>query len=106
MNLLYFLYKFRHQNGLDRPPQRSDVSLAKTCRPSALYQLEEEGVLCKDGLGEHLEKPNVLDPGALCSCKKVSTWFLPAIRASDEDNSFQHQTQASQYCLSANRIES
>lgn len=42
--------------GLHRPPQRSNVSLAKTCRPSSLYQLEEEGVLCKDGLGEHLEK--------------------------------------------------
>ena len=42
--------------GLHRPPQSPDVSLAKARCPSSLDQLEEEGVLCEDGLGEHLEE--------------------------------------------------
>lgn len=40
--------------GLNWQPQRSDVSLAKTGRPSSLYQLQEEGVFTEDGLGKHL----------------------------------------------------
>lgn len=41
---------------LHRPPQGPDVPLAKARRSPSLNQLQEEGVLCKDGLGEHLQK--------------------------------------------------
>lgn len=41
---------------LHGPPQRLDVALAKTRRPSSLDQLEEEGVLGKYGFGEDLKK--------------------------------------------------
>lgn len=41
---------------LHRPPQRPDVAFPETCCPSSFYQLQEEGVLCKDGLCEHLKE--------------------------------------------------
>lgn len=41
---------------LHRPPQRLDVPLAETRGPPPLDQLQEEGVLREDGLGEHLEE--------------------------------------------------
>lgn len=41
---------------LHRPPQCLDVPLTKTSSPLSLDQLQEESVLCEDGLGEHLEE--------------------------------------------------
>lgn len=48
---------------LHRPPQRPNVPLTETCSSPSLYQLQEEGVLCKDGLCKHLEKVPGKRPG-------------------------------------------
>lgn len=41
---------------LHRSPQCPDVPLTEACGSPSFYQLQEEGVFCKDGLGKHLEE--------------------------------------------------
>lgn len=42
--------------GLHGSPERTDVPLAEARGASALDELQEEGVLSENGLGEHLEQ--------------------------------------------------
>lgn len=66
MSALCALFVFVLHVGLHGSPERTDVPLAKARGTSALDQLQEEGVLSENRLGEHLEQIPVRAGETVC----------------------------------------